>query len=328
MDQFVDIDRLGLPLALFKQAAQPVNDRAGAIILFHNILQRVANLGEIRRVPSQQIERRLCVRQDRGQRLIDFVGDRAGKFAQRRNPHQMGHFLALQLRLRLGVLLFGDICKDPTELVRGSAIIETRTSPDPDPAHLAIRKDNTRVRHGGGLAPRHGPPQRADGNAAIIGVDRRQKRLEGERNIARKAEHRPAVLGGPQFIGGSIELPKSDIGGGCGKGHPRLAFPQRGLGFPSSAPVNQQGCQECGLQSDDEYRRQDEIAMLVPNTGLGERDNTAWRKIALLEAPPLHRLRVDAEFRIRIGARRKRGYGLPERISRAMSAVVCPIDSK
>ncbi len=49
--------------------------------------------------------------------------------------------------------------------------------------------------------------------------------------------------------------------------------------------------------------------MLVPNTGLGERDNAARRKIALLEAPPLHGSRVDAEFRIRIGSRRKRGYG-------------------
>ena len=63
------------------------------------------------------------VRQDRGERLIDLVGDRAGKFAEHGDAHQMRHFLALQFGFGLGGLLFGDVDENAAELVRSTLVV-------------------------------------------------------------------------------------------------------------------------------------------------------------------------------------------------------------
>ena len=76
LDQLVEINGLKFALALLEQAAQPLNDLSGAVILLHDVLQRTANFLEVRCFRRQQMERRLRIRQNRGERLIDFVGDR------------------------------------------------------------------------------------------------------------------------------------------------------------------------------------------------------------------------------------------------------------
>ena len=62
----------------------------------------------------------LRVRKDRGERLIDLMGNRARKLAQHRNPHQVGDLLTLQLRFGLGGLPVGDVHEKSTELSRPS----------------------------------------------------------------------------------------------------------------------------------------------------------------------------------------------------------------
>ena len=72
----------------------------------------------------KQIERRLCVRKNSRERLIDLVGDSTRQFTHYGNPHQVGYFLAPQLGLGFGSLLLGDIDKKPVELICRSPIVE------------------------------------------------------------------------------------------------------------------------------------------------------------------------------------------------------------
>jgi hypothetical protein len=77
IDELVKINGFGPVLTLLEQAAQPLNDFTGAIVFLHNIVQRIANLGEVRRFRRQQIARGLRIRQDGREWLIDLVSNRA-----------------------------------------------------------------------------------------------------------------------------------------------------------------------------------------------------------------------------------------------------------
>ena len=48
--------------------------------------------------------RRLRIAEDRGQRLVQFVRERAGQFAEHRHAREMGQFRALVLHLLLRLL--------------------------------------------------------------------------------------------------------------------------------------------------------------------------------------------------------------------------------
>ena len=108
-DKVIDVDAFHLPLALFQKTAETMDDLAGAIVLMNNILKCIANFDKIRRILRQEMEGRLRIRQDRGERLVNFVRNGAGKFAEHGNPHQMLDFQTLQCGLSLGRLLFGDV---------------------------------------------------------------------------------------------------------------------------------------------------------------------------------------------------------------------------
>ena len=60
-DKVIDIDVFHLSLALFQKAAETVDDLAGAIVLMNNILEGIANFGEIRRILRQEMESRLRI---------------------------------------------------------------------------------------------------------------------------------------------------------------------------------------------------------------------------------------------------------------------------
>ena len=125
-----------------------MDDLAGAIVLMNNILKRIANFGEIRRILRQEMERRLRIRQDRSERLIDFVRNRAGKFAEHGDAHQMLNFQTLQRGLSLGRLLIGDVDEYAAPLFRLTVALLIGSGTHANPTHFPARQHNSDVADG------------------------------------------------------------------------------------------------------------------------------------------------------------------------------------
>ena len=63
----------------------------------------------------------LCVAEDSGERLAQFVRERTGEFADRRDPAQMRQLTSLGGCLELGALAIGDVPDDAEDLVAVTA---------------------------------------------------------------------------------------------------------------------------------------------------------------------------------------------------------------
>ena len=84
----VEIERLELRFALLQQRAQPADDFAGALVVVHDVVENLADLGQIERLLRQEALGRLGVAQDRRQRLVQLVGQRAGELAEHCDARQ------------------------------------------------------------------------------------------------------------------------------------------------------------------------------------------------------------------------------------------------
>ena len=101
-------------------------------------------------------------------------------------------------------------------------------------------------------------------SSAVLRVNGRQEGLAGKSDIAAQAEHRAAVVCRPQFVGAEVELPKADVHGGGREPHALLTFVEEVLGHAALAPLHHQGDEERRLHGEDQERRKDEFAMLIP----------------------------------------------------------------
>ena len=72
-----------------------------------------------------------------------------------------------------------------------------------------------------------------------------------------------------------------------------LAMVTERIGLVATATLKQQSCDNCRLENDDSRRGRNKQAILLPKARLVEQDRAAGRKIAMLEAPMFHGLRVD-----------------------------------
>ena len=79
---FIDIGRLKLRFALLEQHAEPADHLARPVIVDDDVIQNLANLGQIDDFFCQYPLRRLRVAEDRGQRLVQFMGQGAGQFPE------------------------------------------------------------------------------------------------------------------------------------------------------------------------------------------------------------------------------------------------------
>ena len=75
-NQFVDIERLRLHVAALVQRAEAADDLGGAVVVGHDIVADLAQLGEIDVLASEHFLRCLGVAENRGERLIQLVRDR------------------------------------------------------------------------------------------------------------------------------------------------------------------------------------------------------------------------------------------------------------
>ena len=98
LHHLVHVDRPMLGLFLPEERPQTLDHRGRAAIALHDVVDDVRDLVEPRRRLREETLRRLCVAQDRRQRLVELVRERSRQRAQHANPRKMRHLVALARR--------------------------------------------------------------------------------------------------------------------------------------------------------------------------------------------------------------------------------------
>ncbi len=62
---------------------------------------------------------------------------------------------------------------------------------------------------------------------AVLGMDKREKRVEGQVTVRRNAKQIAGLVRDPEVTGLQIQLPQARVGGRCRQAQARLAFAQR-----------------------------------------------------------------------------------------------------
>ena len=86
-----------------------MDDFAGALVLVHDVRKDFAHLVEVNIVMREEALGRLGVAEDGGERLIQFMGERAGEFAEHRHAGKVGQFRPLLDCFGLGLFAGGDV---------------------------------------------------------------------------------------------------------------------------------------------------------------------------------------------------------------------------
>src|ERR1700683_3828044 len=101
-DDIVDVQRYHLRLGPFGERANPLNHFARPMGLPDHTLDRGSYIVSSWRLEREQSQANLAVRDDGGDRLVNFVGDRSRQLSQSHQPTDVREF-----RLRLLQSLFG-----------------------------------------------------------------------------------------------------------------------------------------------------------------------------------------------------------------------------
>ena len=101
LDELVHVHGAPVDLLLAEQGAEPPDDLGGALRVVHDVGQGLDDSRAGRPARVQQAARRLRVRHDRGERLVDLVGERRGELPERRGPQHVSQLLTLPFRLFL-----------------------------------------------------------------------------------------------------------------------------------------------------------------------------------------------------------------------------------
>ena len=111
VDRVPHVDLVAFRLAATQESAQLLDQLADAAVVGHDVGDRVAQLGNVRRGRCEQIRRRLRVRKTRRERLRELVDERSGEHAHRSDARRM-----CGLRLRVLLAAFrGVACEDRRE---------------------------------------------------------------------------------------------------------------------------------------------------------------------------------------------------------------------
>ncbi len=109
LDHLVHVDRLVLRFFLPQHGAQPRDDRAGPLVARDDVGEDLRDLIELRRVAGKKPLGRLCIAENRRQRLVQLVRKRAGQLAQHRYAREVRHLVALAGRFALAALALADV---------------------------------------------------------------------------------------------------------------------------------------------------------------------------------------------------------------------------
>src|SRR6202022_3911764 len=117
-DELVEVEGYEFEVALLDQGTQPPDYLGGPPIVRYDVAQDLAHLFEIRGGGGEQVFGHLRVAEDRGQRLVQVVGQGRGGAAEGRHPADVRQVLAKPLRLELPLLACQCVGKDFSEEVQ------------------------------------------------------------------------------------------------------------------------------------------------------------------------------------------------------------------
>src|SRR4030095_14589487 len=140
---FVDIEPI-LPRRRFlDECANPTDDFTGSMAVCDDELRRVPGLLQGGSVARQPTPTGTGIVDHRGERLVDFVGNRGGHLSQSRHARDVG-----QLRLRFsqglfGLFALGDVAQGADQPHHGAVRVPDRFTHALHEPHRTIRTDNT-----------------------------------------------------------------------------------------------------------------------------------------------------------------------------------------
>src|SRR3984957_18026455 len=112
-DDVIDVERDLLNVSLFRERPDAPDYLIRPIAVVYYPFDRAARCVQVRSLAIEPAQSSLCVGFDRGERLIQFVGDRGRQLAHRRDAVGVGEF---QLRLTVSMLVFASFCLNPLAL--------------------------------------------------------------------------------------------------------------------------------------------------------------------------------------------------------------------
>src|SRR5206468_11859277 len=127
-----------LHLVFFQPLAQAVDDFGSALVFAYDVIKNGAHLGQIGMAIRQEPLRSLRVAENRAERQVKLVRDRARKFAQRGNAREMRQLVAMTRSLLFCLLALGDVEGGTAHPNRLTVAIEFDVTAPGDPAQLPI----------------------------------------------------------------------------------------------------------------------------------------------------------------------------------------------
>ena len=125
------VEPLGRDALPPEQAAHAVDDVAGASVVLADVLEDRGDLGQVGHGLLQEQRSRLGVAQDRTQRLVDLVRERAGQLAHHGDAPDVRHVLAQAQHLLFGQLALRRVDARPAGPDRRPAGAGFATAPRP-----------------------------------------------------------------------------------------------------------------------------------------------------------------------------------------------------
>ena len=208
----IDFKRLLVQLAFAEQGAHPPDHLAGALVVFANVGEDVAQLAEGRRVLLEEQLRRFGVGEDGGQRLVQLVRHGRGQFAHGGHAGDVRQFCPLTRHLGFGQLALGNV-HGYTARENGFAVtIELDTTARADPTQPTVRQHHAIFRLVVAVAFRRHSQGPAD-HFAVFGVELLQKVIKINPLRLRKPQQRAPFVGRPDFAPFEVTDPDAQVRG-------------------------------------------------------------------------------------------------------------------
>ena len=136
-DDGADIERRLFHGVVLEQLAVALNHVVGALAGIDDIQEGRPHFRHIRRAAGEPPQARPRVRDDRRQRLTDFVRDRSRKLAERGQPRHAGEVSLGVVQRMLGHLPLGDV-RAGADHAHGASLVPHRRAARQEPADAAV----------------------------------------------------------------------------------------------------------------------------------------------------------------------------------------------
>src|SRR6267378_7120273 len=195
----IQVDPLPAHLFFLYHAADSANDIAGAARISADVSEKFPDLLQIHIAPINKALSGAGIAHNSCKRLIQFVRNGGGHLAYQRHTTQMTELVASLLGLEFRLFSSGNIDADSQQLGGFAMGIKAHTSTRRHPAHDSIR-ENEPILGIKVLALMNRVVDRLSNAIAIVGMQSRNKMLQGDFSGSRPSQEGPPRIGRPDLI--------------------------------------------------------------------------------------------------------------------------------